>query len=69
MNNVLGRFKNSGDAGIDSLIEGIEKNKENSEGRKALINALLSSFEKKYPLLKFSEKENRQEKKEIKTEN
>jgi len=58
LNQVLEKFKDSGDAGIKSLVEGI-KHSENEEGKKALINALLSSFEKKYSILKISEKKRR----------
>jgi len=68
LNSILKKFKDSGDVGIDSLIEGIEKSKENSEGRKALINALLSSFEKKYPILRFSENKKEGTKKKDVTE-
>jgi len=69
LNNVLEKFKDSGDAGIKSLVEGI-KHSENEEGKKALINALLSSFEKKYPILKISEKKEgkKVEKKEVEGE-
>jgi len=56
LNSVLEKFKNSGDVGIDSLIEGI-KSTQNEEGKKALIDTLLLSFEKKYPVLKTSYEE------------
>lgn len=59
------KFKNDNDTTVASLIGEIKKNKTNKEIRQALINALISSFELKYPILKEDEKPKQEPQKKV----
>jgi len=51
LNDAYKHLSKSGDPAVESIIEEIKKNERNDNVRDALINALISTFEKKYPIL------------------